>query len=104
MKIELKIWRLSLAIFTSNQALDNQEHILACNKIKENLKELDENTLIKYEHIFEADVKILKPVIDLVQKELRIRKTLLIRHQVHLEWVLYSLNSHYNWAINWNKN
>ena len=66
-----------LASDNENLPLDNQEHLLLCDKLKESSQELQENTDVIYEHIFENNVKILKPAIKLFQKAIRIRKTLL---------------------------
>ena len=57
--------------------LDNQEHLLLCSKIRENLSEIDENDNIKYDHIYETDIQKVKPAINLLQKAIRTRKLLL---------------------------
>ena len=67
----------SLCEDDNNKHLDNQEHLLFCSKIRENLSEIEKNDNIKYEHIYETDIQKLKAVINLLQKAIRTRKLLL---------------------------
>ena len=67
----------SLCEDDNNKHLDNQEHLLLCSRIRENLSELEKNDNIKYEHIYETDIQKLKAVINLLQKAIRTRKLLL---------------------------
>ena len=65
----------SLCQNENNRHLDNQEHLLLCAKIRENLREIDDYDNIKYEHIYETDIQKLKPAINLLQKAIRTRNS-----------------------------
>ena len=56
--------------FPAKISLDNQSHLMDCFVLKNSIKELRENTTIKYEHIFETieyqvpAIKLLKNIIE----------------------------------------
>ena len=60
-----------------NQVIENQEHLLVCTGIKAELRDLQDNTTIKYEHIFDRDIYKQKAAANLIHKAIQTRKKIM---------------------------
>ena len=63
------------------QQLDSQEHLLVCPKIKDEVKEIRENTTVAHDDIYSDNIMEQKATVVLFQKAIRTRTILMSKCQ-----------------------